>query len=295
MKRSFIIFSSVSVSLLFILGCDKLSFPFKKPIPQATPTPKIEGTVLAKINAAVITLEDFNSRVDNYNQMAEEKDKINTLDEKKNLLQLLIQQELLYQNAHSLGVDKDPQVEKAVNEFRKGIIVQKLISDKLTNVGVEASEIENFYNMAKNNFRTPEEIKVSEIVVSSEETAKQILIEVLKGTDFASLAVSNSKASSARRGGSLGWLKLGDRKVERFDEVAFSLKKGEISNVFGTPEGYFILKVEDRKGGQVKPISEVWDQVKEELLNFKQNQIISDLERDLRAKSTIEIREELLR
>lgn len=296
MRKNFISFTLIffSFSLLLVSGCDKFPFPPKKPALEVQP-PRIEGTVLAKINAAVITLEDFNTRVDNYNQMAEDKDKINTLDKKKNLLQLLIQQELLYQNAHSLGVDKDPQIEKAVNEFRKGIIVQKLISDKLTNVGVEASEIENFYNMAKNNFRTPQEIKVSEIVVASEETAKQILIEVLKGTDFASLAQANSKAASARKGGSLGWLKPQDRKVERFDDVAFFLKKGEVSNVFGTPEGYFIVKVEDKKGGQVKPISEVWDQVKGELLNFKQNQVIADLERDLRTKSSIEIHEELLR
>ena len=295
--RIWLIILGLSVFVLSATSCDKLAL--FGPKPQAPQQPaedqKVQGTLLAKINSAVITLEDFNTRVDNFNQLSQ-KEKIDTLDRKKAFLQSLIQQEVLYQHAASLGLDKDPLVKKAVEEFRKGLTIQKLLSDELSAVNVESKEIENFYNLTKNNYRVADEIKASEIVVASQDSARQVLIEVLKGeVPFASLAQQYSKASSARNGGNLGWLKRGDRKIERFDEVVFTLKKGEVSNVFETPEGYLIVKVDDKRGGELKPISAVWDQVKQELLNFKQNQTIMELERSLRSKSNIEIHEELLR
>lgn len=293
--RIWLIILGVSVFVLTTVSCDKLPFLAKKYSPQNPPEPaKIEGTELAKINSKVITLEDFNTRISNLGQMYPEV-KFDTFDKKKNLLQTLVQQELLYQHALSLGIDKDPQIKKALEEWAKGLIIQKLISDEAGGANVEAKEIEDYYNLTKDNYRIPAEVKASEIVVADEGTARQVLIEVLKGTDFASLAQQYSKAPSAKNGGNLGWKKRGDRKVERFDEVAFSLKKGEVSNVFSTPEGYFIIKVVDKKGGEFKPVSEVWDQLKQELLGIKLNQRIVELERGLRAKANIAIHEELLR
>jgi len=290
MRRRFILILLLAIFALTASSCDKLPFISKK-APKAE---RVKGTVLAKVNSTVITLEDFNTRVDNFNQMSEEL-KIDSLDKKKGFLQTLIQQELFFQQAISLGLDKNEEINKAIEEFRKGFIIQKLISDELTAIGVEAGEIESFYNLAKNNYLVPAEIKAREIVVSSEETARQILIELLKGTNFASLAQQYSKAPSAKTGGSLGWIKKGDRKLERFDESAFSLEKAEVSNIFKTKEGYVIVKIDDKRGGELRPISEVWDQVKGELLNFKQNQRIVEFERNLRATSNIEIHEELLR
>ncbi len=292
MKGGLFFVVCLCIIALITSGCDKIPF-----ISSRTPKPakdKVQGTALAKVNSTVITLEDFNTRVDNFNQMSEEL-KIDTFDKKKGFLQTLIQQELFFEHALSLGLDENKEINMAIGEFRKGLLIQKLISDELIAIGVEAQEIENFYNLAKNNYLVPAEIKAREIVVSSKETARQILIELLKATNFASLAQQYSKAPSAKTGGSLGWIKKGDRKLERFDETAFFLEKGEVSNIFKTKEGYFIVKLDDKRGGELRPISEVWDQVKGELLNFKQNQRIVEFERNLRATSDIEIHEELLR
>ena len=295
MRRGFILIILLSVFALTISGCDRLSGLFgKKGSGNVRPREEIKGTVLAKINSSVITLEDFNNRIDNFNQMSDDV-KIDTFDKKKSFLQTLVQQDLFFQHAASKGLDKDLEIDKAIKEFHKGLTVQKLLSEELTGVGVEAEEIENFYNLTKANYRIPPSIKASEIVISSKETARQVLIELLKGSDFAAFAKQYSKAPSAKNGGQLGWIKQGDRKVDRFDEFAFSLDKGEVSNVFKTPEGYFLVKVEDKKGGELKPISEVWDEVRGELLNFKQNQKIVDMERNLRTTANIELHEELLR
>lgn len=297
MRKFSILIILLAVFVLTASGCDKLDFFTKQAkVTEFEPqvAEEVQGTILARVGSDVITLEDFNTKIDNYNQMSQEI-KIDTFDKKKAFLQTLIQRKLLYQHAISLGLDKDVGINQAIKEFRRGLIVQKLVGDELTAVGVEAEEIENFYKQAKDYYRIPMEIKVLEIAVSSEDTARQVLIELLKGANFASLAQQYSKTTSARNGGKLGWIKPGDRKLERFDKFVFSLEKGEFSNVFKTPQGYFIVKAEDKRGGEVKPISEVWDQVKGELLNFKQNQRIVELERNLRTQSTIELHEELLR
>lgn len=282
-----VIFSCVS--------CDKITNLINKPARVTSEEkPVIEGTLLAKVGSGVITLEDFNARINAFNQISE-KQKISTFDDKKGFLQALVQQELFFQRALAMGLDKDSQVRRAVEDFRKTLIVQKLIAEEVGNVNVETKEIEGYYEVVKNNYRLADEVRASEILVSNLDTAKQILIQLLQGTDFTTLAQQNSKAASARKGGDLGWIKKGARKIDRFDEVVFSLKKGEVSNIFATPEGYFIVKVDDKKGGELRPLSDVWDQVKGELLNYKQSQKIVDLERDFRAKSSIEIHEELLR
>lgn len=275
-------------------GCDKIADLIKGPSAPRQEEAKVEGTVLAKVGSDTITLEDFKSRIDNFNQISE-KQKITTFDDKKNFLQAFIQQNLFYQKAVSMGLDKDPQIKKAVEDFRKTLVVQKLIGQEIGAVNVGDKEIESYYDLAKNNYRIADEVKASEIVVANLDAAKQVLIQLLQGTDFATLAQQNSKAASARRGGDLGWIKKGARKNDRFDEVVFSLKKGEISNVFATSDGYFIVKVDDKKGGDVRPLSDVYDQVRQELLNYKQSQRLIELERDLRSKSNIEIHEELLR
>lgn len=285
-------------ALIFLIaficsGCDRIADFFKKPAAKQEET-KVEGTILAKVGPYVITLEDFKSRVDNFNQISE-KQKITTFDDKKNFLQAFIQQDLFYQRAVSKGLDKDPQIKKAIEDFRKTLVVQKLIGQEVSAVNVDNKEIESYYELAKNNYRVADEVKVSEIVVANLDVAKQVLIQLLQGADFAALAQQNSRAASSRRGGDLGWIKKGARKNDRFDEVVFSLKKGEISNVFATPEGYFIVKVDDKKGGQTPSLSDVYDQVRQELLNYKQSQRLVELERDLRSKSDIEIHEELLR
>jgi parvulin-like peptidyl-prolyl isomerase len=292
----YLIFIGLIALIFSATSCDKLNDLFRtKTFSQTQPVPeRIEGTLLARVGPTVFTLEDFNTRVNNFNQISKDM-QINSLDDKKSFLQTLIQQELFYQQALVSGLDKDPQINKAVAEFKKTLLVQKLITDQLVGVAVESKEIEAYYKMAKSNYRSPEEIKVSEIALANLDTARQILIQLLQGADFASLAQQHSKASSARSGGQLGWKKRGDRKIDRFDEVAFSLKKGEVSNVFQTSEGYFIVRVDDKRGGELKSISDVWDQVKEELLNYKQNQQIVDFERSLREKTKIEIHEELLR
>jgi peptidyl-prolyl cis-trans isomerase D len=99
--------------------------------------------------------------------------------------------------------------------------------------------------------------KSADDVKKLEAKAADLLKQVKGGADFAEIAKKNSDdPGSAPKGGDLGWISKG-QMVPNFEATAFSLKKGEISNVIKTEYGFHIVQVTDREEARVKPFEEV--------------------------------------
>lgn len=288
--------------LVFLYGCDQI-----KGLVQATGGPagsapaavssgeqpsKVLGTALAKINGEVITLESFDEKVRAARAIAPEY-KLDTKDSKKQYLDDLITEELVYQEARARGIDRQKDVKDAINEYRKRIMATQLVIDETKGITIEAAEVEEFYNSNKNAFIAPAQVRAREIVVSSEATAKNILISVLQGGDFASLAREKSIAASASQGGDLGLINPQD-KFDKFAEVVSTMEAGQTSQIFKGPEGYYIVKVEEKKGGEPRPFYEISDDLKNYLLQQKQATRLQELTDKLRREAKIEINEDLL-
>lgn len=90
------------------------------------------------------------------------------------------------------------------------------------------------------------QVKASHILVKTESEARKILEDLKKGADFAKLAKEKSQCPSKKRGGNLGWFGRG-KMVPEFEKAAFSLKKGELSDIVKTQFGYHIIKVTNTK------------------------------------------------
>jgi len=86
----------------------------------------------------------------------------------------------------------------------------------------------------------PEEIRISHILVKTEEEAEEILKELKEGKKFEDLAREKSKCPSAEKGGDFGFIKQ-DELVENFNDAVFILKIGEISEPVQTMEGWHIV------------------------------------------------------
>lgn len=285
---------------LLLTGCDKIQGMFQTTLATSKPgvsdvpvKPQVHGTVLARINNDVITLESFDEKIKNLKAMSPDI-KIDTPDDKKEYLNDLIIQELIVQEARARGIDKMKDIKDAVDEFQKGVTVRQLIMDETKGVTVQPSEIELFYNQYRKEFAAPEEVKVRELVVSSEATAKEVLISLLQGADFASVAKERSVVPSAAKGGDLGFINIRD-KFENFGKAVAVLEAGQVSPIFKGPEGFYIVKVEEKKGGAVPQLAEVYDQIKNGLLQQKQTERIKELSDKLKRDAKIEIKEELLR
>lgn len=301
MNRFFTIFKFrivlcvLGVVVLGLVGCDKLGF--KKPeTPKEATEIKVTGTVIAKVNNLPITLEDLNQEVDTYNSLVpadKPEQKIVTKDQKIAYLKNeMVRRTLLYQDALDRHLDKNEDVRSALEKTKMDLLVVQLIKDEADKIDVTQKEIDDYYNEYKDQLKSPEERSMREIMVPTETEAREIMIQLLQGTDFATLAKERSKSPSAKDGGNLGFISAGKR-FPQFDAVAFSdtLEKGKVSNIFKGPEGYYIIKIEDIRGGKQKPLSELQDDIKRGLIFLKQQQKIEDLISKLSRQAKIEVYE----
>ncbi len=297
MKNIFILLFMLCFLATGLTGCDLLKSSKPASAEKASSTAAaVKGTVIAKVNNLPITLEDLDIEIDSYNAMVP-KDKpelrINSRDKKIEYLKNeLIRRTLLYQVALDRGLDRNEDVTKALEKTKMDLLVVQLVRDETAKIDVTSKEIEDFYNKYKEQYKEPEERQIREIVVPTEADAKAILIELLQGADFATLAKDRSKADNARDGGDMGFVGKG-KYFPLFDEVVFSdnLEVGKISSIFKGPEGYYIVKLEGKRGGKQKPLSELWEDIKRGLTFLKQQQKIDELIEKLSRQAKIEVYE----
>lgn len=139
-----------------------------------------------------------------------------------------------------------------------------------SNVTINPADVEGFYKQNEKNFKAPEERRASHILVKTtpdmsaadkakaKAKAESLLAEAKKNPDgFAELAKKNSDdPGSAARGGDLDFFGEG-AMVKPFQDAAFSMKEGEISNLVESDFGYHIIKLTGIRGGKLRPLEEV--------------------------------------
>lgn len=281
------------ISVLFLInGCEQIN---KIKSPTSAKSWQPQGTVVATVNGLPITLEQLNQEILSYNESTDNPEaKITTREQKVSYLnEELVRRYLLYLEAKAKGLDKQSKTEELLRGIEINILAGQYLRDEIENISVSQAEIEGFYNDYKDQFRQEEERKIREIVLESESEAKDILIELLKGSDFASLATQRSKAPSSANGGDLGYIKKGKRGADyaRFDEIAFSksLEAGQLSTVFKDKNGYYIIKVEAIKGGQPRTLFEVKEDIKKSVQFLKQQQKLKEITEGLLKKAKVEV------
>ncbi len=138
---------------------------------------------------------------------------------------------------------------------------------------VPQADIERAYNNSIEQYSTPEQIRASHILLKTEgkddaavkARAEELVKEARNGADFAELARKNSEdEASAKNGGDLDYFSRG-RMIPEFEQVAFALEPGQISDVVKTSYGYHIIKLVDRKPGTTKTLQEVRQQISDQL------------------------------
>ncbi len=155
----------------------------------------------------------------------------------------------------------------------------------LDQVTFDEDELAKYYRRHLDQFEILEKVKASHILVKvdpdADEATRQerrayaesILAEIKNGKDFAELARHKSDDNaSAVKGGELGFFTRGSM-VKPFEEAAFSMKPGEISDLVETPFGYHIIKVEAYTEPGIRPMEEAIDEVKEGLRADKAAQL----------------------
>jgi parvulin-like peptidyl-prolyl isomerase len=185
--------------------------------------------------------------------------------------------------------------EKTKQEIELQMKGERLINDIIKDIPEPSEEeISKFYEKNKEQFESPEQIRVAHIVKhlnwqTDEKTACNLLKEaekeLKKGGVFEILAAKYSDCPD--NGGDLGYITRG-KMVEEFEDVVFNLGIGDVSGIFRTRFGFHIAKLNDRKPAALQTLAEVKKLIIEELKKEKQGKAVDDFVDRLKNKAKIE-------
>lgn len=193
--------------------------------------------------------------------------------------------------------------EKFHHEIEQNVILETLIEAQTKDVKEAGQEeVEEFYRSNPESFKKAEQVQTSHILLktdpsASEETRTQKRLElsrlrgeIEKGVDFAQLAREHSDCPSSSRGGDLGLFERG-KMVKAFEDAAFGMKVGEVSEIVETQFGYHLIKVTDRQDTETVSLDKVQDSIVTFLNRQKQEQAVGDYLDKLRGTAKIEYAE----
>ncbi len=261
----------------------------------SSPKQSTDKSVIAKVNNTAITKENFLDKLDRLPEWA--KNRFQTDEGKKELLDEIIKEELLFQEAEKQGLHKDKEYMNKVDEFRRMTLVSNLLKREIEDKTILSEEdLKNFYDKHPDEFNQGIQVKAKHILVDTEEEAKEIQEKLQKGGDFTELAKAHSKdKGSAVNGGDLGFFTKG-RMVPEFEHAAFNLKPGELSDPVKTQFGYHLIQVTEKKEGTQRAFEEVKASIERRLKMERQRETFDAYIEKLKGDGkNVEINEEALK
>lgn len=247
----------------------------------------MEDKVLALVNGAEIKESDIQNTINRF--PSDKQGQLSTENGRKQLLNEIIFFELVYNYAKDTNLEKDSLYLQKIKEAKKEILTQTAIAKAMNGVSVTDQEIKDYYEANKNMYKTPEMVSAKHILVDNIEKANEVLKHISGGMPFEEAAQKYSSCPSKAQGGNLGKFSKG-QMVPEFEDAAFNLDIGIISEPVKTQFGYHLIKVEEKIEPALKSFDEVKDAIKRGLLQERQAYTYSKLDSDLRDKYKVEIK-----
>jgi peptidyl-prolyl cis-trans isomerase C len=196
-------------------------------------------------------------------------------------------------------------------EIREGLARNKFMQAHWAGkIDVTEEDARKYYDENLKNFETPEQVRASHILIKplltdpnldpnvdpnedkakamakAKEKAEELLKQLKDGADFAELAKIHSNGPMAQQGGDIGFFSRGEM-VPAFEDVAFKLEIGQISDIVETEYGYHIIKTTDNKEASIIPFDQAKDDIIRQLTQKKQSEIANEYIESLKAKANI--------
>jgi peptidyl-prolyl cis-trans isomerase C len=258
-----------------------------------------DSQVLAKIDDVVITVGDFQGRINQQSPYV--RARYTSLERKKEFLDNLIRFEVLAKEAERRGLQNDEEVVRTM----KQVMIQKLMKDQFDSSvkvdDISDAEVKAYYDTHPDEFNKPEEVRVADILVKDERTAKKVLADPrIKGVDnagFRTLVAEFSQDPTTKdRGGDLRYFDANTKELPpEIVKAAFQLANiGDVSEPVRTAQGLHLLKLTGRRKALVRALDEVKPQIKNRLYRDKRQQGMEDYVKKLRDKAHVEVHEDRL-
>src|SRR3990172_7302362 len=216
-----------------------------------------DNLVLARVNGQAVTLQEVKEEFQRTHQGHLRF--LGTETELSQFVNRVVEIRLLIEEAYRIGLDRDPPVLAAVQEYRRSLMVQAIYRDEVqARVSVSEEELKAFHS------QLGERVSVRLIQVSTRAEAAQIKEALAAGASFAQLAKERSLGRKAESGGDLGFVTAGMLNPA-LEKVAFALPEGQTSEIVASPEGYGILQVKERRTSQLPDFTQVRPWMEREL------------------------------
>ncbi len=199
-----------------------------------------------------------------------------------------ITEEQLLQSLKQQGIDSlDSFKEIFMSQNEAALQINELQQQILAPVKVTDQEAKETYDSNTDKYAKEEQVTASHILVEKEDTANEVLQKLNGGADFSELAKEYSIDGSAAQGGKLGSFGQG-RMVKPFEEAAFALNVGEVSDIVKSDFGFHIIKVTGKAEAGVTAYEDVKETIKSNLLNQKQVTAMQEYITKLKEEANIE-------
>lgn len=241
--------------------------------PTAPTLAQDAGKTVATVNGIAITEGDLKLAED---EIGRDLGNLPDPTKRRVLVEFLIENNLFAKAAEgaklSEGADFDVRMKYWRNRALRDAYFEKEIN---TSVGEAAAK--TYYDDQVKALKTKEEVEARHILVDSEDKAKELKKKIEEGGDFAALAKENSKDPGTKDdGGMLGYFSTG-QMVPAFEQAAFALKKGEVSNPVQSQFGWHLIKVEDRRQKPPPTFDEVKDRILASLVHQRAQAVAAKL------------------
>lgn len=186
----------------------------------------------------------------------------------------------------SLGQFKKMETERMIVQAMRG-------KNAKPSMVVSPTKIEQYYKEHREEFTAKEQIKLRLIMIPSQggapaqkAMAEEIVSKLANGAEFDRMAQIYSEDSARELGGDWGWI---ERKTlaAPLEKVAFRLGRDKVSNIIEFNDNYYILKVEDKRGGATKSLAEMRDDIEKKLLQAEAQALQERWLASLRSKAFI--------
>jgi peptidyl-prolyl cis-trans isomerase C len=186
------------------------------------------------------------------------------------------------------------------SQFKRKMAIQRFMDKQFVQkITVSDKESKAYYDSRPDIFKQPEQVRASHILIKVDPGAdesqrvearkkmEKIQEKVQKGEDFVALAKEFSDDPSSAKGGDLGYFRRG-QMVKSFEEKAFALRPGEVSDIVETQFGYHLIKVMDKKPETTIAYEEIKDKLNQHLKREKVQKELSLYVEKLKEKAKVE-------
>lgn len=232
-------------------------------------------TTVATVNGVAISKDLFDLAVKSATPQGQQPNAVLENDVRQRLINI----ELLAQEAVRQGLEKAPENQIRLRELRQNFLGELLLADYFAKNPITEDQMRAEYNRQLKNLGIAnlEQYKLNVIALPTDVEAAAVIAQIKTGEPFAKAVKEKSIDPTKEQGGQAGWV-LPAQVNPSIASVMTNLPKGGMSSSpIQTPNGWYIIQLEDKRPFQPPPFEEIRNQIRNDLIQQKQAEILAAL------------------